>query len=90
MACEKCWNDAYRHSLWNGKDQSTNYRELLKEREDTPCGPQYDSAEYFKLGGLGNPIEKDEELIFITQKGRHENTTDVSFDGPHLPSGNGD
>lgn len=59
MACEKCWGDAYHRSLYNGKDQSENYRELLVERKDTPCGPQYDTAEYFKLGGLGNPTEDE-------------------------------
>lgn len=31
--CEKCWGDAYLRSLWNGKDQPTNYHEILAERE---------------------------------------------------------
>lgn len=37
MACEKCWSDAYFRSQWNGKSQTDNYQDLLKERKDNPC-----------------------------------------------------
>ena len=37
MACEKCWGDAYKRSLVDGRAQSEHYRELLEERKDNPC-----------------------------------------------------
>jgi hypothetical protein len=40
MACEKCWEDAYMLSRWNGKGQAENYAELLRERKDSPCTPE--------------------------------------------------
>lgn len=49
MACEKCWNDAYVRSLSNGKSQADNYADLLAERADTPCGPEWESENYFKM-----------------------------------------
>ena len=35
--CEKCWGDAYRRMLENGKGQAENYWDLLEERKDNPC-----------------------------------------------------
>jgi len=40
MICEKCWDDAYWHSLSTGRDQYECYRELLEERQDSPCLPE--------------------------------------------------
>jgi len=38
--CEKCWSEAYRKSLYNGKSQSDCYLDILEERKDNPCSPQ--------------------------------------------------
>ena len=37
MACEKCWGDAYKRSMVDGRAQSDHYLELLEERRATPC-----------------------------------------------------
>lgn len=39
-SCEKCWGDAYNRSRGNGKSQTENYNDLLKERENKPCSPE--------------------------------------------------
>ena len=48
MACEKCWNDAFVRSRCDGRSQADHYAELLKERKDNPCGPEWESETYFK------------------------------------------
>ena len=85
MACEKCWNDAFRRAMTDGRSQADHYLELLAERKDTPCGPQYDSEEYFKLGGLGNPIEIDEEI----GERNEETSLRAHHDALPKPSGSG-
>lgn len=47
MACEKCWNDAYMVALFDGRSQAEIYAELLEERKDKPCGPEWESEAYF-------------------------------------------
>jgi hypothetical protein len=38
MACEKCWNDAYRRWYFDpSKSQAEHYAELLEERKNEPC-----------------------------------------------------
>jgi hypothetical protein len=44
--CQKCWDDAYERSLINGRSQSENYFELLRERMDKPCTPAQQRGEY--------------------------------------------
>lgn len=39
-ACEKCWGEAYLRSRFNGKSQSENYADLLRERKSSPCTPE--------------------------------------------------
>jgi len=37
-ACEKCWGDAFRRSMFDtSKTQSDHYQDLLEERKDKPC-----------------------------------------------------
>jgi len=60
MACEKCWNDAYVRARGDGRSQAEHYAELLRERKDNPCGPEYESENYFAEGGLGNPKAEEE------------------------------
>lgn len=45
MICEKCWGDAYGRMMGNGRSQSDNYHELLKEREANPCTPEQQRGE---------------------------------------------
>ena len=49
-ACEKCWGDAYLRSLSNGKDQPTNYREILAERETSGeiCSQQEQDGQFYE------------------------------------------
>lgn len=39
-ACEKCWADASMRSMHNGRSVADNYRDLIIEREDTPCSAE--------------------------------------------------
>lgn len=49
MACEKCWEDAYfRHLDDPGKTQADHYSDLLQERKENPCGPEYESGAVFE------------------------------------------
>lgn len=48
MACEKCWQDAYMCAMRDGRSQADHYAELLKERKENPCGPEWESEAYFK------------------------------------------
>lgn len=47
MACEKCWNDAFVRARRDGRSQADHYRELLDERKDKPCGPEWETEAYF-------------------------------------------
>jgi hypothetical protein len=58
MACEKCWNDAFRRAWADGRSQADHYLKLLEERKDNSCGEEYESKRYFSEGGLGNPKEE--------------------------------
>ena len=55
MACEKCWNDAFVRSRFDGRSQSEHYADLLEERKDKPCGPEWETDAYFTR------LEKDRE-----------------------------
>lgn len=45
-ACEKCWGDAaYRAHIHPEKSQAEHYRDLLRERKDTPCTPEEQRGE---------------------------------------------
>jgi hypothetical protein len=58
VACEKCWNDAYWRARGDGRSQADHYFELLQERKNMPCGPEYETENYFCEGELGNPVEE--------------------------------
>ncbi len=47
MTCEKCWAEAYRMSIGNGKMQYLNYNVLLKERAAHPCTPQEQAGQFW-------------------------------------------
>ena len=47
MACEKCWGDAFVRARRDGRSQTDHYLELLDERKDKPCGPEWESEAYF-------------------------------------------
>jgi hypothetical protein len=50
MACEKCWQDASaRERADPNKTHYEHYRDLLEERKDNPCGPEWESENYFKM-----------------------------------------
>ena len=47
-SCEKCWGDAYMRSLGDrSKSQSEHYRDLLKEREETPCSLKEQAGQFW-------------------------------------------
>jgi len=47
MMCEKCWGDAFLRNLGNGKGQTENYFELIKERKDNPCTPKEQAGQWW-------------------------------------------
>ena len=49
MMCEKCWEDAYRRNLENGKGQPENYIELVKERNASGkiCTPKEQAGQWW-------------------------------------------
>ena len=63
MACEKCWNDAYVRALFDGRSQADHYAELLIERKDNPCGPEWESEAYFAREEAKHQKELEEELF---------------------------
>ena len=49
--CEKCWGDAWLRAYTSiGKTQSECYRELLRERKNTPCTPQEQAGQFWDGG----------------------------------------
>ena len=45
--CEKCWSDAFRKSMSACTDQVDEYRKLLAERQNSPCGPRERAGQWW-------------------------------------------
>jgi len=45
MACEKCWSDAGRISMFTGSSKTEEYEILLEARRDDPCSPEEQCGE---------------------------------------------
>lgn len=47
MACEKCWDDAFRRMQDEPtKSQAEHYQDLILERKDRPCTPAQQRGEH--------------------------------------------